>query len=159
MDLQLIFDLVDDYIEDEQLDTMDYYGITMSEAELIDKFSILSLKWHNLIYSRDKIRNEITKVFSTVMALYNVAVKTKRAQEFKELALKLMHINTTLWELEDMLRNEISKLDYDCKTVTDIAIHIQDANIERAQTKNAISKLFNNLSSIEIKKYGEKSVS
>ena len=120
----------------------------ISLGELVDKISILMIKKKNI---SDSIK--LQHVNKELEFLQKTLKKYISEEEINEFLLKLVNINSKLWDIEDDIREcERNKL-FD-QAFIDLARSVYFTNDERAKVKNDINKTFGS-ELIEVKSYEE----
>ena len=120
----------------------------ISLGELVDKISILMIKKKNI---SDSIK--LQHVNKELEFLQKTLKKYISEEDINEFLLKLVNINSKLWDIEDDIREcERNKL-FD-QTFIDLARSVYFTNDERAKVKNDINKTFGS-ELVEVKSYEE----
>ena len=120
----------------------------ISLGELVDKISILMIKKKNI---SDSIK--LQHVNKELEFLQKTLKKYISEDEINEFLLKLVNINSKLWNIEDDIREcERNKL-FD-QTFINLARSVYFTNDERAKVKNDINKTFGS-ELVEVKSYEE----
>ena len=120
----------------------------ISLGELVDKISILMIKKKNI---SDSIK--IDHVTKELEFLQKTLKKYISEEEINEFLLKLVNINSKLWDIEDDIRECERKKLFD-QTFIDLARSVYFTNDERAKVKNDINKTFGS-ELVEVKSYEE----
>ncbi len=120
----------------------------ISLGELVDKISILMIKKKNI---SDSIK--LQHVTKELEFLQKTLKKYISADEINEFLLKLVNINSKLWDIEDDIRECERKKLFD-QTFIDLARSVYFTNDERAKVKNDINKTFGS-ELVEVKSYEE----
>ena len=120
----------------------------ISLGELVDKISILMIKKKNI---SDSIK--LQHVNKELEFLQKTLKKYISSDEINEFLLKLVNINSKLWDIEDDIRECERKKLFD-QTFIDLARSVYFTNDERAQVKNDINKNFGS-ELVEVKSYEE----
>ena len=120
----------------------------ISLGELVDKISILMIKKKNI---SDSIK--LQHVNKELEFLQKTLKKYISEDEINEFLLKLVNINSKLWEIEDDIRECERKKSFD-QTFIDLARSVYFTNDERAKVKNDINKTFGS-ELVEVKSYEE----
>ncbi len=120
----------------------------ISLGELVDKISILMIKKKNI---SDSIK--LQHVNKELEFLQKTLKKYISEDEINEFLLKLVNINSKLWEIEDDIRECERKKSFD-QTFIDLARSVYFTNDERAKVKNNINKAFGS-ELVEVKSYEE----
>ena len=120
----------------------------ISLGELVDKISILMIKKKNI---SDSIK--IDHVTKELEFLQKTLKKYISEDEINEFLLKLVNINSKLWDIEDDIRECERKKLFD-QTFIDLARSVYFTNDERAKVKNDINKTFGS-ELVEVKSYEE----
>ena len=120
----------------------------ISLGELVDKISILMIKKKNI---SDSIK--LQHVNKELEFLQKTLNKYISEEEINEFLLKLVNINSKLWDIEDDIRECERKKLFD-QTFIDLARSVYFTNDERAKVKNDINKTFGS-ELVEVKSYEE----
>jgi len=120
----------------------------ISLGELVDKISILMIKKKNI---SDTIK--LQHVNKELEFLQKTLKKYISEEEINEFLLKLVNINSKLWNIEDDIRECERKKLFD-QTFIDLARSVYFTNDERAKVKNDINKTFGS-ELVEVKSYEE----
>ena len=120
----------------------------ISLGELVDKISILMIKKKNI---SDSIK--LQHVNKELEFLQKTLKKYISEEEINEFLLKLVNINSKLWDIEDNIRECERKKLFD-QTFIDLARSVYFTNDERAKVKNDINKNFGS-ELVEVKSYEE----
>ena len=120
----------------------------ISLGELVDKISILMIKKKNI---SDSIK--LQHVNKELEFLQKTLKKYISEDEINEFLLKLVNINSKLWDIEDDIRECERKRLFD-QTFIDLARSVYFTNDERAKVKNDINKTFGS-ELVEVKSYEE----
>ena len=120
----------------------------ISLGELVDKISILMIKKKNI---SDSIK--IDHVTKELEFLQKTLKKYISEDEINDFLLKLVNINSKLWDIEDDIRECERKKLFD-QTFIDLARSVYFTNDERAKVKNDINKTFGS-ELVEVKSYEE----
>ena len=120
----------------------------ISLGEIVDKISILLIKKKNI---SDSIKLE--HVNKELEFLQKTLKKYISEEEINEFLLKLVNINSKLWDIEDDIRECERKKIFD-QTFIDLARSVYFTNDERAKVKNDINKTFGS-ELVEVKSYEE----
>ena len=120
----------------------------ISLGELVDKISILMIKKKNI---SDSIK--LQHVNKELEFLQKTLKKYISEEEINEFLLKLVNINSKLWDIEDDIRECERKKLFD-QTFIDLARSVYFTNDERAKVKNDINKTFGS-ELVEVKSYEE----
>ena len=120
----------------------------ISLGELVDKISILMIKKKNI---SDSIK--LQHVNKELEFLQKTLKKYISEEEIYEFLLKLVNINSKLWDIEDDIRECERKKLFD-QTFIDLARSVYFTNDERAKVKNDINKTFGS-ELVEVKSYEE----
>ena len=120
----------------------------ISLGELVDKISILMIKKKNI---SDSIK--LQHVNKELQFLQKTLKKYISEDEINEFLLKLVNINSKLWDIEDDIRECERKKLFD-QTFIDLARSVYFTNDERAKVKNDINKTFGS-ELVEVKSYEE----
>ncbi len=120
----------------------------ISLGELVDKISILMIKKKNI---SDSIKlQHVNKELEFLQKTLKNYISEDRINEF---LLKLVNINSKLWDIEDDIRECERKKLFD-QTFIDLARSVYFTNDERAKVKNDINKTFGS-ELVEVKSYEE----
>ena len=120
----------------------------ISLGELVDKISILMIKKKNI---SDTIK--LQHVNKELEFLQKTLKKYISEEEINEFLLKLVNINSKLWDIEDDIRECERKKLFD-QSFIDLARSVYFTNDERAKVKNDINKTFGS-ELVEVKSYEE----
>ena len=120
----------------------------ISLGELVDKISILMIKKKNI---SDSIKLQHVK--KELEFLQKTLKKYISEDEINEFLIKLVNINSKLWDIEDDIRECERKKLFD-QTFIDLARSVYFTNDERAKVKNDINKTFGS-ELVEVKSYEE----
>ena len=120
----------------------------ISLGELVDKISILMIKKKNI---SDSIK--LQHVNKELEFLQKTLKKYISEDKINEFLLKLVNINSKLWDIEDDIRECERKKLFD-QTFIDLATSVYFTNDERAKVKNDINKTFGS-ELVEVKSYEE----
>ena len=120
----------------------------ISLGELVDKISILMIKKKNI---SDSIK--LQHVNKELEFLQKTLKKYISEDEINDFLLKLVNINSKLWDIEDDIRECERKKLFD-QTFIDLARSVYFTNDERAKVKNDINKTFGSELE-EVKSYEE----
>jgi hypothetical protein len=120
----------------------------ISLGELVDKISILMIKKKNI---SDSIK--LQHVNKELEFLQKTLKKYISEDEINEFLLKLVNINSKLWDIEDDIRECERKKLFD-QTFIDLARSVYFTNDERAEVKKDINKAFGS-ELVEVKSYEE----
>ena len=120
----------------------------ISLGELVDKISILMIKKKNI---SDSIK--LQHVNKELEFLQKTLKKYISEDKINEFLLKLVNINSKLWDIEDDIRECERKKSFD-QTFIDLARSVYFTNDERAKVKNDINKTFGS-ELVEVKSYEE----
>ena len=120
----------------------------ISLGELVDKISILMIKKKNI---SDSIK--LQHVNKELEFLQKTLKKYISEDKINEYLLKLVNINSKLWDIEDDIRECERKKLFD-QTFIDLARSVYFTNDERAKVKNNINKAFGS-ELVEVKSYEE----
>ena len=118
----------------------------ISLGELVDKISILMIKKKNIA---DTIKLQHVK--KELEFLQKTLKKYISEDKINEFLLKLVNINSKLWDIEDDIRECERKKLFD-QTFIDLARSVYFTNDERAKVKNDINKTFGS-ELVEVKSY------
>ena len=120
----------------------------ISLGELVDKISILMIKKKNI---SDSIK--LQHVNKELEFLQKTLKKYISEDEINDFLLRLVNINSKLWDIEDDIRECERKKLFD-QTFIDLARSVYFTNDERAKVKNDINKTFGS-EFVEVKSYEE----
>ena len=118
----------------------------ISLGELVDKISILMIKKKNI---SDSIK--LQHVNKELEFLQKTLKEYISKEEINEFLLKLVNINSKLWDIEDDIRECERKKLFD-QTFIDLARSVYFTNDERAKVKNYINMTFGS-ELVEVKSY------
>jgi uncharacterized protein DUF6165 len=119
--------------------------IEVSNGELVDKVSILSIKLKK-IKNEEKLKN-IQKEYDLLFEDMKKLGITEETEEYK----KLIEANTDLWEIEDRIRIKEAKKEFDDEFI-ELARSVYFQNDKRFDLKTAVNKMTSS-SLIEEKEY------
>jgi hypothetical protein len=114
--------------------------ILISNGEILDKFSILELKY-NKILDPNKINNIKNELSYLKDVCYNIINSYNIANLYDE----LKQVNERLWNIEDNIRIKENKQEFDNEFI-ELARNVYKTNDQRAHIK----KLINEISGSEI---------
>ena len=120
----------------------------ISLGELVDKISILMIKKKNI---SDSIK--LQHINKELEFLEKTLKKYISEDEINDFLLKLVNINSKLWDIEDDIRECERKKLFD-QIFIDLARSVYFTNDERALVKNDINKTFGS-ELVEVKSYEE----
>ena len=120
----------------------------ISLGELVDKISILMIKKKNI---SDSIK--LQHVNKELEFLQKTLKKYISEDKINEFLIKLVNINSKLWDIEDDIRECERKKLFD-QTFIDLARSVYFTNDERAKVKNDINITFGS-ELVEVKSYEE----
>ena len=120
----------------------------ISLGELVDKISILMIKKKNISDLK-----KLQHVNKELEFLQKTLKKYISEEEINEFLLKLVNINSKLWDIEDYIRECERKKLFD-QTFIDLARSVYFTNDERAKVKNDINRTFGS-ELVEVKSYEE----
>jgi len=120
----------------------------ISLGELVDKISILMIKKKNI---SDSIK--LQHVNTELEFLQKTLKKYISEDKINKFLLKLVNINSKLWDIEDDIRECERKKLFD-QSFIDLARSVYFTNDERAKVKNDINKTFGS-ELVEVKSYEE----
>ena len=120
----------------------------ISLGELVDKISILMIKKKNI---SDSIK--LQHVNKELEFLQKTLKKYISEDKINEFLLKLVNINSKLWDIEDDIR-ECERKKLFGQSFIDLARSVYFTNDERAKIKNDINKTFGS-ELVEVKSYEE----
>lgn len=110
------------------------YQILVSNAEILDKFSILTIK-STKINNVLQIQN-ISKELDILRPIFNLIVKD--SEYLQKLYADLININIKLWDIEDNIRVKEKQQSFDDAFI-DLARSVYIFNDERASIKKEIN--------------------
>ena len=119
-------------------------SIPVSIGELLDKYSILLIKYEN-IQDLDK------KTHITLEINYLEEYTESYLSRDKRLFNELKSINEELWDIEDKIRIKELNKSFDIEFI-ELARLVYFTNDKRAEIKNAINKTYNS-NICEVKEY------
>ena len=120
--------------------------IPISIGELIDKITILEIKYENI---SDSEKNKLIDV--ELNLLNSIYKKIGPNKELEQLKLELKTINSKLWEIEDEIRILENKKIFENEFVS-LARSVYITNDKRFDIKNKINKIFSS-DIMEVKSY------
>jgi hypothetical protein len=107
--------------------------IEVSNGELVDKISILSIKLEK--FKSEKKRANVLKEFDLLYPIMCEIGITVDSKEFRQ----LKKVNLNLWEIEDKIRKKEAQRAFD-KTFIDLARSVYIENDKRSEIKHAINQ-------------------
>ena len=113
--------------------------IEVSNGELLDKYTILSIKLQS-IKDEAKLKNvskEFVELTQHVDELYRSCTDNATLQKLHQ---TLQNINQTLWNVEDQIREQ-ERLESFGQDFIELARTVYHINDERAEVKRAINEL------------------
>lgn len=110
--------------------------IEVSNAEILDKFSILSIKLEK-IKDKNKVSNVYTE-YKYLNRFYDEIIQKNK--KIIKLYNQLKNINLQLWEIEDNIRIKENKLSFDEEFIN-LARNVYKYNDERSRIKKEINIL------------------
>jgi hypothetical protein len=119
----------------------------VSIGELIDKLSILKVK-ESFIKDEDKLNHVKKEILELEKILEGLDLKGQ-----DEYLNRLIKINTTLWKIEDDIRDKEAQSEFD-KDFIELARSVYLTNDKRFEVKNEINKKFGS-HIVEVKSYKE----
>ncbi|OFZ23888.1 MAG: hypothetical protein A2202_02445 [Bdellovibrionales bacterium RIFOXYA1_FULL_36_14] len=119
----------------------------ISLGELVDKISILRIKKK---FIKDKELLEHVEFEDKVLTEQLTQLQLTNINDY---LLKLIEINTRLWQIEDEIREKEKKQDFHAEFIS-LARSVYKTNDERFRIKNSINQLFGSLVK-EVKSYKE----
>jgi hypothetical protein len=114
--------------------------IPISNGELLDKFSILELKYNKILDS-----NKINNIKNELSYLKNISYNIIKSYNIVNLYNELKQVNERLWNIEDNIRIKENKQEFDNEFI-ELARNVYKTNDQRANIK----KLINEISGSEI---------
>ena len=123
-------------------------NIPVSLGELLDKISILIIKEKNIIDKKKQIY-----IKEELKSLLESLEKTIPKSQVEKFIIKLIDINTKLWNIEDNIRECERKNKFDQKFI-DLARSVYITNDKRSKIKLEINKNFGS-KIFEVKSYKE----
>jgi hypothetical protein len=121
--------------------------VPISWGELIDKISILEIKKIN-------IKSEVSLIIIEKELSQLKLIATQNSNPFHtifDLYSELFNINSSLWKIEDCIREKESKLEFDDEFI-DLARNVYKKNDQRALLKREINRILVS-ELIEVKSY------
>jgi len=109
--------------------------IPISNGELLDKFSILELKY-NKILDPNKINNIKNELSYLKDVCYNIINSYNIANLYDE----LKQVNERLWNIEDNIRIKENKQEFDNEFI-ELARNVYKTNDQRANIKKLINEI------------------
>ena len=106
-------------------------------GELIDKITILEIKSER-IADPDKLRNVTTELTSLSAITTKAGLDTPEMEPYVR---ELKSLNTTLWEIEDEIRELEANKDFGARFVA-LARSVYQTNDKRAAVKHRINQAF-----------------
>jgi len=123
--------------------------IPISWGELLDKITILQIKFENLT-SQDALNN-VALELKQLQSIFSQSCP--KAIKLKQLELELKKINQKLWDIEDKIRDKEKHKSFDDEFIQ-LARSVYITNDERSRIKRRINKTFGS-DLIEEKSYSE----
>lgn len=120
--------------------------VKVSLGELIDKLSILDIKQKKI---KDSVKLQHVK--KEYILLYDLASKYLVNDEVEALYIKLITINSELWDIEDEIRKCEQNKNFDFNFI-ELARKVYFTNDSRFEIKNKINSLTNS-EIVEVKDY------
>jgi Family of unknown function (DUF6165) len=108
--------------------------IDVSNGELVDKVSILSIKIRK--FKSPQKRNNVQTEYDLLLPLMKRIGISESSQNFK----RLMDINLRLWEIEDQIRRKESLGEFD-QPFIQLARSVYMENDKRSQVKREINEM------------------
>tara|TARA_Y100001970_G_C14095345_1_gene782350 strand:+ start:60 stop:443 length:384 start_codon:yes stop_codon:yes gene_type:complete len=118
----------------------------ISIGELMDKISILQIKKKNI-----KDKNKLSFINEELFLLEKILTNSINDSKINSYLNKLLEINTTLWEIEDKIREceKNNKFDQD---FVELARSVYKTNDKRSEVKLEINNYFGS-KLVEVKSY------
>lgn len=113
--------------------------IEISNGELIDKITILELKYKNITNDEEKRKN-----VKVELDILKESLKELNITQDSDLYKKLYDINSQLWQIEDDIRLKEKKKEFD-ENFIELARSVYFTNDERAKVKREIDVFTNSL--------------
>ncbi len=113
--------------------------IEISNGELVDKITILELKYKKIQNDEEKRKN-----VKVELDILKESLKKLNINQDSELYKKLYEINTKLWKIEDDIRLKEKNKEFDEKFI-ELARSVYFTNDERAKIKREIDVFTNSL--------------
>jgi hypothetical protein len=114
--------------------------ILISNGEILDKFSILELKYNKILDP-----NKINNIKNELSYLKNISYNIIKSYNIVNLYNELKQVNERLWNIEDNIRIKENKQEFDNEFI-ELARNVYKTNDQRAHIK----KLINEISGSEI---------
>jgi hypothetical protein len=109
--------------------------IPISNGELLDKFSILELKYNKII-DPDKINN----IKNEISYLRDICYNIINSYNITNLYYELKQVNEVLWNIEDNIRIKENKQEFDNEFI-ELARNVYKTNDKRANIKKTINEI------------------
>jgi hypothetical protein len=109
--------------------------IPISNGELLDKFSILELKYNKILDS-----NKINNIKNELSYLKNISYNIIKSYNIVNLYNELKQVNERLWNIEDNIRIKESKQEFDNEFI-ELARNVYKTNDQRANIKKLINEI------------------
>jgi hypothetical protein len=117
----------------EQSERCRYMKIEVSNGELVDKVSILSIKIQK--FKSSQKRSNVQREYDLLLPLMKRAGISESSTSFQ----RLMDINRRLWEIEDQIRQKESLGEFD-QSFIQLARSVYVENDKRFQVKREINE-------------------
>jgi hypothetical protein len=114
--------------------------IPTSNGEILDKFSILELKYNKILDP-----NKINNIKNELSYLKDISYNIIKSYNIVNLYNELKQVNERLWNIEDNIRIKENKQEFDNEFI-ELARNVYKTNDQRANIK----KLINEISDSEI---------
>ncbi len=111
--------------------------VPISWGELLDKITILQIKFENLT-SEDALKN-VDREFKQLRAIFNENFSAD--MEANRLEAELKQINQQLWDIEDKIRDKERNGSFDNEFIQ-LARSVYITNDERSRIKRRINDVF-----------------
>jgi hypothetical protein len=118
----------------EQSERCWYMKIEVSNGELVDKVSILSIKIQK--FKSSQKRSNVQREYDLLLPLMKRAGISESSTSFQ----RLMDINRRLWEIEDQIRQKESLGEFD-QSFIQLARSVYVENDKRFQVKREINEI------------------
>lgn len=122
--------------------------IEVSDAEILDKLSILEIKYKYITQ-----KNKLINISKELNYLKNISEKLISIEPIKDLYIQLKNINEQLWNIEDSIRKK-EKIGIFDQEFIELARKVYIINDHRSEIKKTIN-IINKSNFIEEKSYNK----
>ena len=109
--------------------------IPISNGELLDKFSILELKYNKILDP-----NKINNIKNELSYLKDISYNIIKNYNIVNLYNELKQVNERLWNIEDNIRIKENKQEFDNEFI-ELARNVYKTNDQRANIKKLINEI------------------